>query len=299
VSGRIRCSLPGFRLSLGFALAYLLVLVIIPLGGCILKAASLSPERFWQVVTHPQAVAAYKLIFVTSLIAGLINAALGMIAAWVLVRYEFPGKKLFDILVDLPLALPTAVAGITFGSLFVPDGWYGQYLGFLEPDGVVGYWFSANGWFGVHLFPLDVRPYDGPFAIVLVLVFVGIPFVIRSVQPVLADFEAEQEEAAAILGANRWQTVRYVVLPALLPAWLTGFALAYARGLGEYGSIIFVASNLPYETEIPPVIIIAKLEQFHYDEAAAIGCVMLLFSLATLLAISLLERWSRRFDPAR
>ena len=299
MSGRIRRALPGFRLSLGFALAYLLVLVIIPLGGCFLKASSLSPAQFWEVVTHPQVVAAYKLSFTTSLIAGLLNAVFGMIAAWVLVRYEFPGKKLLDILVDLPLALPTAVAGITFGSLFVPDGWYGRYLGFLEPDGTVGYWFSENGWFGQHLFPLDVRPYDGPLAIVLVLVFVGIPFVIRSVQPVLADFEAEQEEAAAILGANRWQTIRYVVLPALIPAWLTGFALAYARGLGEYGSIIFVASNLPYETEIPPVIIIAKLEQFRYAEAAAIGCVLLMFSLATLLAINLLERWSRRFDPAR
>ncbi len=298
MSRRTRRALPGFRLSLGFALAYMLVLVIIPLGGCFIKAASLTPARFWEVVTNPQAVAAYKLSFTTSFIAGLLNAVFGMAAAWVLVRYEFPGKKLLDMLVDLPLALPTAVAGITFGSLFVPTGWYGRYLGFLEPDGWLGYWFSANGWFGQHVFPLDVRPYDGPFAIVLVLVFVGIPFVIRSVQPVLADFEAEQEEAAAILGANRWQTVRYVVLPALLPAWLTGFALAYARGLGEYGSIIFVASNLPFETEIPPVIIIAKLEQYRYDEAAAIGCVLLIFSLATLLVINLLERWSRRFDPA-
>ena len=297
--GQTRRALPGFRLSLGFALLYMTLLVLIPLGGCFFKAASLSPARFWAVVSHPQAMAAYRLSFGASLIAGLFNAVFGLLAAWVLVRYPFPGRKLLDALVDLPLALPTAVAGITFGTLFAPTGWYGRYLGFLEPEGWLGHWFGPEGGFGRTITPLDVRPHDGPFAIVLVLIFVGIPFVIRSLQPVLAEFDAEQEEAAVILGANRWQTFHHVILPALLPAWLTGFALAYARGLGEYGSVIFVASNIPYETEIPPVIIIAKLEQFSYDEAAAIAVVLLLFSLFTLFLINVLERWSRRFDPAR
>jgi sulfate transport system permease protein len=290
--------LPGFRLSLGFTVLYLLVLVLVPLAGCVLKASSLTWSEFWDTVTHPQAVAAYRLSFATSLVAGLLNGLFGLMVAWVLVRYHFPGRRILDALVDLPLALPTAVAGITFATLYAANGWVGQYLGWLEPDGVVGHWFGSEGWFGRNVFTLDTRPHDGPFAIVLVLWFVGLPFVIRSVQPVLAELEAEQEEAAASLGAGRWQTFRHVILPQLAPAWLTGFALAYARGLGEYGSVIFVASNLPFETEIPPVLIVAKLEQFKYAEAAAIAVVLLFFSLLTLVLINLLQRRSRALRAA-
>lgn len=298
MAGKVYRALPGFRLSLSFSMLYLTLLVLVPLAACIVRASSLTWTEFWTVVTNPQVVAAYKVSFTVSFIAGLLNALLGLVAAWVLVRYQFPGKKILDGLVDLPLALPTAVAGITFASLFAPTGWYGRWLGFLEPDGVVGHFFSSEGWFGQYLFTIDTRPHDGPFAMVLVLIFVGIPFVIRALQPVLEEFEAEQEDAAGILGATRWQTFRYVIMPAMLPAWLTGFALAYARGLGEYGSLIFVANNLPFETEIPPVIILSKLEQFKYEEAAAIAVVLLFFSLLTLLFINLLERWSRKFDPA-
>jgi sulfate transport system permease protein len=297
MAGKQRRSLPGFGLSLGFTLSYLSLLVLIPLAACVLKASSLSWDEFWRVVTSPVAVAAYKLSFATALVAALINAVCGLAVAWVLVRYEFPGRKLLDALVDLPLALPTAVAGITFASLYSPDGWFGQHLGSLEADGAVGHWFGPEGWFGATLFELDVRSYGGPLAIVLVLMFVGIPFVIRSVEPVLAEFEAEQEEAAASLGASRWQTFRHVILPSLIPAWLTGFALAYARGLGEYGSIIFVADGIPGQTVIPPVLIVERLEQYQYEQAAAIAVVMLTFSFATLVVINMLERWSKRYEP--
>jgi sulfate transport system permease protein len=294
--------LPGFRLSLGYALAYLSLLVLIPLAACVVKASSMSWDDYWRVVTDEQAVAAYKLSFTTAFVAALLNTVFGLLVAWVLVRYEFPGKRLLDAFIDFPLALPTAVAGITYASLYTPpDGWLGQYLVFLEPDGSVGHWFGPEGWFGRHVMTLDVRPYGGPGGIVLVLLFVGLPFVVRSVQPVLADLDVEQEEAAASLGASRWQTFRHVIFPALLPALLTGFALAYARGLGEYGSIIFMADNIPLESEIPPVIIAAKLEemdyerkQLKYDEAAAIGSVLLFFSLVSLILINLLERWSKR-----
>ncbi len=297
MAGKKRRSLPGFGVSLGYALFYLSLLVLIPLAGCIIKASSLSWADFWRVVTDPVAIAAYKLSFTASFVAALINAFCGLIVAWVLVRYEFPGRKLLDALVDLPLALPTAVAGITFASLYSPAGWFGRYLGFLEPDGSVGSWFGPEGWFGRNMFELDVRSYGGPVAIVVVLMFVGIPFVIRSVQPVLAEFEAEQEEAAASMGASRWQTFRHVILPSLIPAWLTGFALAYARGLGEYGSVIFVADGIPGQTVIPPVLIVERLEQFKYEEAAAIAVVLLLFSFTTLVAINLLERWTKRYEP--
>jgi sulfate/thiosulfate transport system permease protein len=304
MAGKKRRALPGFGLSLGYALFYLSLLVLIPLAGCVVKASSLSWADFWRVVTDPVAVAAYKLSFATSFIAALLNAICGLIVAWVLVRYEFPGRKLLDALVDLPLALPTAVAGITFASLYSPAGWFGRHLTFLEPDGAVGYWFGPEGWFGRNVLELDVRSYGSPLAIVVVLMFVGIPFVIRSVQPVLAEFEAEQEEAAASMGATRWQTFRHVILPSLIPAWLTGFALAYARGLGEYGSVIFVADGIPGKTLIPPVLIISRLEEFDqergafkYEEAAAIAVVLLAFSFATLVAINLLERWSKRYEP--
>lgn len=287
---------PGLGLTLGYALLYLSLLVFIPLGACVVKAAGMSSTEFWAIVTHPQAVAAYKLSFCTAFLAAALNTCCGLIVAWVLVRYDFPGKRLLDALVDIPLALPTAVAGLTFSSLYVPEGWFGRWLGCLEPDGTVGQFFGPHGWFGQHLWTIDTRLHDGPLAIVLVLMFVSLPFVIRAVQPVLAELESEQEEAAASLGATRWQTFRLVILPGLKPALFTGFALAFARCLGEYGSVIFVASNLPYQTEIPPTLIMAKLEQFKYAEAAAIATVLLGMSLVCLVAINLLERWSRRYD---
>jgi sulfate transport system permease protein len=298
MAGKKQRALPGFGLSLGYSLFYLSLLVLIPLAACVVRACSLSWSDFWRVVSDPIAVAAYKLSFTTSLVAGLLNAFGGLVVAWVLVRYDFPGKKILDGLVDLPLALPTAVAGITFANLYGTRGWFGRHLTFLEPEGAVGHWFGPAGWFGQTFFTLDTRSHGGPVAIVLVLMFVGIPFVIRSVQPVLAEFEAEQEEAAASLGASRWQTFRHVILPALVPAWLTGFALAYARGLGEYGSVIFVADGILGKSVIPPVLIIAKLEQYKYEEAAAIALVLLTLSFVTLLLINLLERWSKRFEPS-
>lgn len=289
-------ALPGFRLSLGFALTYMSLLILIPLGACVLKAAGLSWSVFWATVTSDVALHAYRLSFLTAFVAALLNGIFGLMTAWVLVRYNFPGKKILDALVDLPLALPTAVAGITFATLYSETGWFGQHLGFLEPDGVVGHWFGPNGWFGQNVFTLDVRSHKGPVAIVIVLMFVSLPFVIRSVQPVLAEFETEQEEAAASLGASRWQTFRQVILPAIIPAWLTGFALAYARCLGEYGSIIFVASNRQMETMIPASLIVEHLEGYAYEKAAAIAVVLLVLSLVTLLIINLLERWSKRHE---
>jgi sulfate/thiosulfate transport system permease protein len=293
-----RRPLPGFGLSLGYSLLYMSLLVLIPLAACMVKAFSLSWADFWRVVTEPQAVAAYKLGFGAAAAAAAVNGVFGLLVAWVLTRYRFPGKQLLDTLVDFPLALPTAVAGLTYANLYGPRGFLGQYLTFLGPDGWLGGAFSEKGWFGRTFFTLDTRPYDGPLAIVVILVFVSLPFVIRCVQPVLAELDAEQEEAAASLGANRWQTFRHVILPGLVPAWLTGFALSYARCIGEYGSVIFVASNLPFETEIPPVIIVSKLEQFKYAEAAALAVVLLSISLLTLVLINLLERWSRRYEQA-
>ncbi len=263
--------LPGFHLSLGYTLAYLSLLVLIPLGACFLKAASLSAGEFWAAVWTPRARAAYGLTFGTSLGAAAISVALGLLVAWVLVRYEFPGKRFFDALVDLPFALPTAVAGLVYSSLYAKGGWLGRFL-----------------------VPLGVQGAYSRLAIVLVLTFIGVPFIVRSVQPVLADFDAEVEEAAACLGANRAQTFRRVTLPALLPALVTGFALAFARGLGEYGSVVFVSGNMPFRTEIAPVLIVASLEQFHYREAAAIAVVLLVASLGMLVLINRLERWSKQ-----
>jgi sulfate transport system permease protein len=263
--------LPGFALSLGWTIVYLTLLVLLPLSACFLRAAQLSPERFWDAVWTERARAAYALTFGAAFLAAAINLAIGLLVAWVLVRYDFPLKRPFDALIDLPFALPTAVAGLVYSSLYVPNGWLGQYL---VPLGFYGA-FSRT-------------------AIVLVLVFTGLPFVIRTVQPVLAELERELEEAAAALGASRWQTFRRVILPMLYPSLLTGFALAFARGLGEYGSVVFVSTNRAFETEIAPMLIVARLEQGDYAEATAIAVVLLVSSLSVLIAINLLERWSQR-----
>jgi sulfate transport system permease protein len=265
--------LPGYRLSLGFTLLYLSVLVIVPLGAVLVTAASLSWEQFVAAVWTERARAAYQLTFGAALTAAGISAVLGLLIAWVLVRYEFPGKRVFDSLVDLPFALPTAVAGLVFSNLYV-----------------------ANGWLGRFLVPLGIEGAYSRFAIVLVLVFIGFPFVVRTVQPILASLDAEAEEAAALLGATRWQTFHRVILPAILPGLVTGFALAFARGLGEYGSVVFVSGNIPRRTEIAAVLIVGRLEEFSYREATAIATVLLAASFGMLIVINRLERWSRRWD---
>ncbi len=265
--------LPGFSLTLGYTTFYLGILVLLPIMACFLKAGSLSFEEFWGAVWTERARAAYFLTFGTAFVAAIVNTLLGLLLAWVLVRYAFPGKKLIDSLVDLPLALPTAVAGLVYASLYVEKGWLGQFL-----------------------VPLGIRGAYTRFAIVLVLVFVGLPFVVRTVQPILEDLDPETEEASASLGGSRWQTFRHVVLPALYPALITGFALAFARGVGEYGSVVFVSGNMPYRTEIAPILIVARLEEFAYGEATAIAVVLLLVSFVMLVLINRLERWSVRHE---
>lgn len=266
--------LPGFAPTLSFTLVYLSALVLIPLTACFLKAATLlGPAEFWAAVWTPRARAAYLLTFGASGAAALLSCVFGLLVAWVLVRYEFPGKRLFDSLIDLPFALPTAVAGLVFASLYADQGWFGQFL-----------------------VPLGIELTYTRAGIVWVLTFIGLPFIVRTVQPVLETFEHEQEEAAASLGATRWQTFRRVILPGLYPALVTGFALAFARCLGEYGSVVFVAANKQYQTEIAPVLIVSKLEAFEYGEAAAVACVLLVVSFAMLIVINGLQRWSRRHE---
>jgi sulfate transport system permease protein len=264
-----RSILPGFGLSMGFTLLYLSLIVLIPIAALFLRTTSLSWEQFWSAVTAPRVLASYQLSFGASFIAALVNAVFGLLVAWVLVRYSFPGKRFVDALVDLPFALPTAVAGISLTSIFVKTGWIGQYL---EPWGIQ-----------VAFTPLGVT---------VALIFIGLPFVVRTIQPVLEDLDEELEEAAASLGANRWQTFTRVLLPPLLPALLTGFALAFARALGEYGSVVFISGNMPMRTEIVPLLIITKLEQYDYAGATAIAVVMLVMSFVLMLVINLLQRWS-------
>ena len=258
--------LPGFGLTMGFTLAYLGLIVLIPLSALILKSATLTWVQFLGEVTSPRVVASYKLTFGASLVGAVVNAIFGAVVAWVLVRYEFPGKKLVDAMVDLPFALPTAVAGITLTALYAPNGWIGRYL-----------------------LTLGIPVAYTPLGVVVALTFIGLPFVVRTLQPVLESLDPEMEKAAVSLGANRWYTVTRVVLPALLPAWITGFSLAFARALGEYGSVVFIAGNMPLKTEITPLLIITKLEQYDYAGATAIGTVMLLTSFTLLLSINWLQ----------
>ena len=266
-----RSVLPGFGLTMGFTLLYLSLIVLIPLSATFLKTAAMSWSQFWSTVTEPRALASYRLSFGASLIGAAINMVFGMLAAWVLVRYSFPGKRVVDAMVDLPFALPTAVAGITLTAVFARSGWIGSYLE-----------------------PLGIKVAFTPLGVVVALTFIGLPFVVRTVQPVLQDLDAEIEEAAASLGASRWQTVTRVILPDLLPALLTGFALAFARAVGEYGSVIFISGNMPMRTEITPLLIVTKLEQYDYAGATAIGVVMLVMSFALLFIINLLQWWSRK-----
>ena len=260
--------IPGSGLTIGVTLLYLGLLVLIPLGALVLKSAGLTWEQFWTTVTDERVVASYRLSFGAAFVAALINAVFGVLVAWVLVRYRFPGRSLVDAAIDLPFALPTAVAGIALTALYAPNGWVGQML---EPLGIQ----VAYDWKGV----------------VVALTFIGLPFVVRTVQPVLEELGQDVEEAAACLGASRWQTIRRVVLPELWPAVLTGFALAFARAVGEYGSVVFISGNKPFQTEITPLLIITKLEEYEYAQATAIAVVMLVFSFVMLLVINLLQRW--------
>ena len=263
--------LPGFGLSLGFTVLYAAVIVAVPLSTLLLRSAALGPAGFWAAVTAPRVVASYRLTFGASLAAAVINAVFGIVVAWVLVRHRFPGRRLMDALVDLPFALPTAVAGITLTTLY-----------------------AENGWLGRPLARAGIKVAFTPLGVVTALTFIGLPFVVRTVQPVLEGLDPEVEEAAASLGASRWQTFRRVVLPALLPAWVTGFTLAFARALGEYGSVVFIAGNMPMKTEIAPLLIVTKLEQYDYGGATAIAVVMLTASFLLLLAINRLQSWAAR-----
>ncbi len=273
--GGTRKVLPGFNLTLGYTLVYLSLIVLIPLAALVLKSFTLTGAQFWDAVSSPRVMAAYKLTFGASLFAAGVNVVFGLLVAWVLVRYSFPGKRVVDALVDLPFALPTAVAGISLTALLAGNGWIGQYL---EPYGIQ-LAFNPNG-------------------VVIALIFIGLPFVVRTVQPVLEDTERELEEAAMSLGATRWQTFAKVIFPAIAPALLTGFAMAFARALGEYGSVIFIAGNMPMVSEIVPLIIIGKLEQYDVPGATAVAVMMLVMSFIMLLVINSLQSWQRKRSGA-
>ena len=263
--------LPGFGLSLGFTLAYVSFIVLIPLSAVFIRSLGIGWDGLWEILTSERILKSLQLSFSAALIAALVNVIFGLLLAWCLVRYSFPGKRIVDALVDLPFALPTAVAGIALTSLYAPTGWIGQYLE-----------------------PLGIQVAYTPIGITLALIFIGLPFVVRTVQPVLSDIETELEEAASALGANRWQTITKIILPILFPALLTGFALAFARGVGEYGSVIFIAGNQPYKTEIAPLMIISRLEEYDYAGATTIAVVMLILSFAILFLINLVQAWASR-----
>ena len=263
--------LPGFGLTLGFTVFYLSLIVLIPLSTLPLRSSSMTWAAFWETTTDPRVVASYQLSLGAALAAAFVNAVFGALVAWVLVRYDFPGRKIVDALIDLPFALPTAVAGITLTAIYAPNGWLGEPLA-----------------------SRDIRVAFTPLGITIALIFIGLPFVVRTLQPVIEDLDVQVEEAATSLGASRWSVVRRVILPYLYPAWLTGFALAFARAIGEYGSVVFISGNMPMKTEIAPLLIITKLEQFDYPGATAIAFVMLLASFLLLLCINALQHWSGR-----
>lgn len=275
ILSRRRSVIPGFGLAMGFAVFYLCLIVLIPLSATFVKTAGLSWSAFREAVTAPRVIASYRLTFGASLLGALINAFFGLLVAWVLTRYRFPARRFVDALVDLPFALPTAVAGIALATIY-----------------------SDNGWIGSHLAKLGIKVAYTPLGVVVALTFIGLPFVVRTVQPVLEDLDAELEEAAACLGASRWQTFRRVLLPAVFPALLTGFALAFARAVGEYGSVIFIAGNMPMISEITPLLIITKLEQYDTAGATALASVMLVASFLLLLLINALQCWSGRREAA-
>jgi sulfate/thiosulfate transport system permease protein len=263
--------LPGLSITLGFSVLYLSLIVLIPLAALVIKSAGLTPAEWWDTVSDPRVVASYKVSLMTSFFAAVVNLVFGLLLAWVLVRYRFPGKRIVDGLIDLPFALPTAVAGIALTTIYAPKGWVGSLLE-----------------------PLGIKVAYTPLGITLALIFIGIPFVVRTVQPILQDLESDMEEAAVLLGSYRARTFFKIILPDLIPPLLTGFALAFARGIGEYGSVVFISGNMPMKTEIAPLLIITKLEQYQYSQAAAVAVVLLLISFVLLLFINILQRWSNR-----
>ena len=267
--GKKKSILPGFGISLGYTIFYLSIIVLIPIAGLFVKTSALSFQEFWDIITEPRVIASYKLSFGTSFLAALVNSIFGLLIAWVLVRYDFFGKKIIDALVDLPFALPTAVAGITLATIYSKNGWFGR---FLEPAGI----FVAYK----------------PAGIFVALVFIGLPFIVRSVQPVIEELDRELEEAAASLGANRLQTFLKIIFPSILPSLISGFILAFARGLGEYGSVVFISGNMPMISEITPLLILTKLEQYDYPGATALAVSLLLISFALFFSINLLQWWS-------
>ena len=262
--------IPGFGMTLGVTLIWLTLIVLIPVSGLAWKSSSLGWEKFWSIASDPRTLAALRMSFGGALVAAVLNAIFGVILAWVLVRYRFPGKRILDAVVDLPFALPTAVAGIALTTLYAPNGWIGQFLT-----------------------PLGIKVAFTPVGVIVALTFIGLPFVVRTVQPIMEEIDREVEEAAATLGANRFQTITRVLLPGLAPAALTGFSLAFARAVGEYGSVIFIAGNLPYVSEIAPLLIVIRLEEYNYAAATAIAAVMLVIAFALLLLINLIQAWSR------
>ena len=268
---KAKSSIPGFGLTMGYTMFYLSIIVLIPLSALFFKSFSLGWEEFYNAATSTRVVASYKLTFITSLIAALINTFFGLIVAWCLVRYDFFGKRLFDAVIDLPFALPTAVTGIALATLYSTNGWFGEYLKYL-----------------------NIKVVFTPIGITIALIFITLPFVVRTVQPALEEIQVEQEEASASLGASRWQTFYLVILPTIFPALITGFALSFARALGEYGSVVFISGNMPMKTEISTLLIVTKLEQYDYTGATAIAVVMLLISFVMLLVINMLQRWSAR-----
>jgi sulfate transport system permease protein len=292
--------IPGLPLTLGYTLFYLSALVLIPLAALVIKTTQMTLAQFWDVVTDPIVVASYRLTFTASALAAAVNGVFGLIVAWVLVRYEFPGRRFFDALIDFPFALPTAVAGLTYSSLYLKDGWIGGF-----GPRVVASVNALAGWAGIAP-PLAPDALDwltfpftgGTTGIVLVLIFVGLPFVVRTVQPVLLEWDAEFETAARSLGASPWTVFSRVIFPEIFPAWISGFALAFARSIGEYGSVIFIAANIPGKSQIAPMQIVTRLDDFQYAQAAAIGVVLLAFSLIILLAINGVEAFARRHERA-
>ncbi len=292
--------LPGFTISLGYTIFYLSAIVLIPLAALALKTTQISPAEFWRIITDPIVMASYKLTFTASFFAAAVNAVFGLIVAWTLVRYDFPGRRFLDALIDFPFALPTAVAGLTYASLYLKDGW----IGGLGPH-VVAAVNRVSGWFGRdELLPPDALdwltfPFTGQTSgIVMVLIFVSLPFVVRTVQPVLQEWDPEFETAARSLGADRFTIFRRVILPEIFPAWSSGFATAFARNIGEYGSVIFIAANIPGKSQIAPLQIVVKLDDFQYAAASAIGMVLLVISLLLLLAINSIQNFARRHEPA-
>ena len=285
--------IPGFGLTFGYALLYLSLVVLIPIAALFLKAATIAPERILEIALDQRTLRALSVSFGSSFLAALVNVVFGVLVAWVLVRYKFPGKRVLDAIVDLPFALPTAVAGIALSALYAPKGWVGSLF---SPKGPLNLWIDAQLWLPdwIRAVEINWKIAYTPTGIVVALIFIGLPFVVRTVQPVLEEFEQELEEAAATLGANRWQTISRVILPRLTPAVLTGFALAFARAVGEYGSVIFIAGNIPYVSEIAPLLIIIRLEEFDQPAASLIAAIMLVIAFLMLLVINLTQSWSRR-----